>query len=98
VLSAAAFEAWSAAASGAFSVTAFGTSIAIATGASFTTSGASFTTASGTTGADCGSQDGHSFSLGGISRPHSGQIQWNMIQFTRNLFFIRSGNYPTRIT
>jgi hypothetical protein len=55
-----------------------------------------FPTAS--TGAGCGSQTGHSFSLGGISRPHSGQIQWNMIQFTRNLFFIRSGTYPTLIT
>ncbi len=25
-----------------------------------------------------GSQAGHSFTAGGISRPHSGQIQWNM--------------------
>jgi hypothetical protein len=48
--------------------------------------------------ADCGSQAGHSLSLGGISRPHSGQIQWNMIQFTRNLLFIRSATYPTRLT
>ena len=31
-------------------------------------------------GAACGSQAWHSRTEGGISRPHSGQIQWNMTQ------------------
>jgi len=64
--------------------------------AAFTTGADASVAGSGATG--CGSQEGHSLSLGGISRPHSGQIQWNMIQSTRNLSFIRSGTYPTRIT
>src|SRR6202163_1740378 len=41
-----------------------------------------------------GSQTEHSRTVGAISRPHSGQIQWNMHPiYTQNLF-IRFGHTP----
>ncbi len=43
---------------------------------------------------DWGSQAGHSFTAGGISRPHSGQIQWNMYSLCGKNAPERLGSLP----
>jgi len=47
----------------------------------------------------CGSQAGHCRTAGGISRPHSGQIQWNMPPMYPHSVFLRFRHtpYPTHL-
>jgi hypothetical protein len=49
--------------------------------------------------AACGSHAGHSFNWGGISRPHSGQIQWNIhpIYACFAVLPFRDTPYPTHL-